>query len=328
MKTIGGATLAGVLLALLVIYWLSPLNSGAVALVLLLCVSLANVIAGFIAALRKRPDEAGEKKPKNGSHSHGARLLVLCLLAAAALGSCCSHRRPQTPSAPRSAEPSPIPPTAAEGPPPPPPPPPPPRPDMATMARPAERIPARSFLLRGQSPPAGYGAYGYVLFTARPTAATRSRYLAICEEYQGSLQPTTEFTDVRPSQLMVTFWPLRTTPPQQDCAAFVDNYDFGRATQMAGAIRKLNVRGPILVAWKQPFDFNAARPAEDALVVDMSDFASDDDISEAFRIWRDRISQNPDAWSQGFSLAVVRLAMRSFLNTYGEQVVAIITGGH
>ncbi len=43
-----------------------------------------------------------------------------------------------------------------------------------------------------------------------------------------------------------------------------------------------------------------------------------------FRIWRDRISQDPDTWSHGFNLSLVRVDLRSFLNTYGQQVVAIL----
>src|SRR5262249_11216942 len=79
MKTLGGATLVGVLVALAVIYWLSPLNGGAVALVLVLCASAANLVAGAVVVVRKRAEGPGKpaRKKKRG---HGPKVLLLALL--------------------------------------------------------------------------------------------------------------------------------------------------------------------------------------------------------------------------------------------------------
>jgi hypothetical protein len=306
MKTIGGATLVGVLIALLVIYWLGPLNSGGVALVVLLCVSFANIVGGAVAAFRKRAGEPG--KPVRRKRSHGPKLLILALL----LAGCASTRHyppapPPPPGSTGSRQPS-------------------SHQYHARRGHPArEHLPARSVLVHGQAPPAGYGAYGYVVFTARPDASNLPLYRAICQEYENSLEPVTEFSDVTPSHLMVTFWLSETSPATMSCDALIAGYDFARATQISRTIGKLSVRGPLLVAWRDPFKFGSA-DAADALVVDMSDFTSQGDISEAFRVWRDRISQDPEVWNQGFNLALVRVALRSFLNTYGQQVVAIIRG--
>ncbi len=125
---------------------------------------------------------------------------------------------------------------------------------------------------------------------------------------------------------MVTFWLLGSAPAASTCEALVASYDYARATVIARTLGRLGSRGPILVAWRTPFKFGAAQTGE-ALVVDMSDFTSEADISEAFRIWRDRISQDSENWSHGFSLDLIRVALRSFLNTYGQQIVAIIGGG-
>lgn len=289
MKTLGGATLVGVLVALLVIYWLGSLNGGAVALVLILCVSAANLVAGAVVAVRKRAEEPGRparKKKKKRSHRSKITPLMLLLVGCASVTSGRLH-----PVSPLSL-----------------------------------RVPTRGILLHDQRPPAGFGAYGYVLFTARPDAASRPRYLAICQEYQSSLEPTMEFSDVPPDRLMVTFWLLSSAPAASTCEALIESYDYARATVIAKTLGRLGSRGPILVAWKAPFKFGVAQTGE-ALVVDMSDFTSEADISEAFRIWRDRISQDPENWSHGFNLALIRLELQSFLNTYGQQVVAFIGGG-
>src|SRR3954468_3083750 len=119
MKTLGGATLVGVLVALAIIYWLSPLNGGAVALVLILCVSAANLVAAAVVAVRKRAEEPGRpaRKKKRG---HAPKIFILAVLVAGVA------RAPQPPKAGKASPPPPTaaeepPPTAAEEPPPPPP---------------------------------------------------------------------------------------------------------------------------------------------------------------------------------------------------------------
>ncbi len=54
MKPIAGTILVGVLIALGVIYYLRPLNYGAVALVLVLSVGLAGVLGKALAWLLRR----------------------------------------------------------------------------------------------------------------------------------------------------------------------------------------------------------------------------------------------------------------------------------
>lgn len=185
-------------------------------------------------------------------------------------------------------------------------------------------IPARDVLLRGQAAPSGFGAYGYVLFTVRPSPNTQARFRAVCEAYQGSFESVEEFPGVSPSQLMVTFWPLRSKPQaSEDCSAWVAGYDFARAAPIAQVISRLGVPGPVLVAWQEPFGPKSS--GKDALVLDMSDF-SDEDVGRAFLIWKNQLSRDPSVWEDGFEIALVREMFRSFLNTYGEQIVAIVRG--
>jgi len=53
MKTLGGASLLGILVGIAVIFWLRPLDTGPMTLVLLLSVGFANALAGLVMMGRK-----------------------------------------------------------------------------------------------------------------------------------------------------------------------------------------------------------------------------------------------------------------------------------
>lgn len=56
MIPFGGASLLGLVVALVLIQWLAPLNKGAMALVILLCLSFANVLTKlFLSRKRDKP---------------------------------------------------------------------------------------------------------------------------------------------------------------------------------------------------------------------------------------------------------------------------------
>ena len=65
MKTLGTSAVVGVLLALIVIYLLQPLNSGAVALVVTICVGLAALGGQILSWLFK----SGTDKSKGGQEN-------------------------------------------------------------------------------------------------------------------------------------------------------------------------------------------------------------------------------------------------------------------
>jgi len=198
--------------------------------------------------------------------------------------------------------------------------------EMKPAATASANLPAREILIRGREAPPGFGAYGYLLFTARPSPITLPRYLAVCEAYERTLEPIEEFSGIEPAQLMVTFWPLRSEPEPLNCPVLVDDYDFARSTMMARAVGKLGVPGPVLVAWQYPFSDPTNNPEREALVFDMSDFRDEEEITRAFLIWQAQISREPLAWKDGFNMALIREKLRMFLNTYGEQIVAIVHG--
>jgi hypothetical protein len=189
----------------------------------------------------------------------------------------------------------------------------------------AAEIAVRDTLVRGQVPPPGLGAYGYFLLTARPSSRTLPRLLVACEAHQRSLELAEEFPLADRSDLMVTFWLLRLEPQAiDDCRALVESYDYARAARLLQALGKVDVRGPVLAAWRRPPE--SRNSLDEALCLDMSDFQTEDDIERAFLIWKNQIARNPTLWNDGFDIVRVREALRLFLNTYGEQIVAIIRG--
>jgi len=186
------------------------------------------------------------------------------------------------------------------------------------------RVPVRGYLYSDEAEPAGFGAYGYLLFTAQPSGNDLPRYQHVCEAFQRDLvEAWGNAPEDRTSQ-MATFWPLQipqaTAPKFFDCQNLVKNYDYRRASGIATAIKKQGARGPILTASAKPI---AEANSSGALVLDLSDFA-DEDLDRAFAIWRERISTDPAAWRDGFNLVVCREAFRNFLQKYGDTVLAIV----
>ena len=90
---------------------------------------------------------------------------------------------------------------------------------------------------------------------------------------------------------------------------------------MVSFLNKLDISGPILVAWRDPYPQGPM--TGEALVLDLSRFA-DEEIDRAFGIWRDRITRDPDIWTDGWKVVLVREAFRSLIQSYGEDVVQAV----
>lgn len=58
MKTIGLGALIGVVIASLIIYWLHPLNAGAVGLIVTLSLSIGAIIVSWFAKNKSKEDES------------------------------------------------------------------------------------------------------------------------------------------------------------------------------------------------------------------------------------------------------------------------------
>ncbi|HJS87290.1 MAG TPA: hypothetical protein VJ779_17690, partial [Acetobacteraceae bacterium] len=81
-------------------------------------------------------------------------------------------------------------------------------------------------------------------------------------------------------------------------------------------------RGPFLIGWS-PSNMRGV-PDAIVLIVDMSDFESQQSFDEAFLFWQRKIVEDPQLWRSGFSLERVRLAVRDFVDHYGKSIEAAI----
>lgn len=185
--------------------------------------------------------------------------------------------------------------------------------------------PARDVLFSNQEAPSGFGAYGYLIFTKRPSDDNYDRYIAVCNAFIRNLEPVYDYPSSYWPSIMPTYWLAHDDEQidkrHPDCQQWVEFYDYLRAKIIASAVKVLSSEGPILVAWSQPFE--KTRNNETALILDLSDF-SNDDLDRAFGIWMDRITRDPKIWNDGFNLVLVRESFRSFLEKYGNHIISSV----
>lgn len=185
-------------------------------------------------------------------------------------------------------------------------------------------LPVRDFLHSNEKPVQGFGAYGYLLFASRPTETDRDRYRKVCRAYLAEFEPTDAFMRYNMGSLMVTYFPVDSMiggrAEAEDSDTLLNHYDFAAAAIIITAVNKQGIEGPLLVAFTKPFEPGMA--VDNALILDMSHF-EDSDIPYAFRVWRNRISRDPEGWNKGFSLEKSVLEFRNLINKYGQQIVDI-----
>lgn len=184
--------------------------------------------------------------------------------------------------------------------------------------------PARDFCINGENCGSGYAAYGFIIFTKRPTTdATKQRYISICKAFIGHLEPVSAyFNHIPKSQIATTFWLLSSKPKdEKSCDELITLYDYARATEVATSIKKLDSAGPLLVAWA---NFNTPKETTNKqLLIDLGRFTQND-LDSAFRIWRDKISQDQRFWGKGFNMNLILAEFKSFIEKYGEKIVQAI----
>ena len=182
-------------------------------------------------------------------------------------------------------------------------------------------VPARSYLHTGEEPPSDATAYAYLVWPARVTDTGAPRPLLICESYLRNLEPLSRVRGLG-SEVIVTYWLLATrkgSTVRENCRVLIQAYDYPRAAAIAAAIGKSGVAGPLLVAYGRG---RPAEPKPEVLILDLTEFPSED-IDRAFGIWKDRVSRDPGVWTDGFSLVLVREALRNLLNQYGEDILRV-----
>jgi len=193
-----------------------------------------------------------------------------------------------------------------------------------TSFPPSTYIPTRLLLSEKFPAPQGLGAYAYVVFTKMPSTSERKRFQSLCNAYVENLQISTEFSE-DPSRLMVTFWPVQkgvSSPKIADCTVLINSYDYSTGARIASSIGKSGAAGPLLVAWTKAYGSDSS--GQSAFVFDLSDF-NDSDLDRGMRIWKDRISRDPQYWNGGeWAVVKFREATRNFVERYGEQIVLVI----
>jgi hypothetical protein len=60
------------------------------------------------------------------------------------------------------------------------------------------------------------------------------------------------------------------------------------------------------------------------LVVNMSNFDTQDHFDHAFVFWQKKVVEDPKLWRTGFSLEELRLDIRDFVDTYGDDLLNAI----
>jgi len=184
-------------------------------------------------------------------------------------------------------------------------------------------IPARDFCIKGKQCGSEYGAYGYIIFTKRPSTDTRKqRYLSVCNAFITNLEDVGGFSGITNSQIATTFWLLTSQPEnEKSCNELIDKYDYARGTVIATSIKKLKSAGPILVASGTP-DIPQSEQRE-LLIIDLSKLTASE-MGQVFNIWKDKISQDKKYWEEGFNIPLIVAEFRSFIEKYGDSIIKIV----
>jgi hypothetical protein len=195
-------------------------------------------------------------------------------------------------------------------------------------------IPTRAFLSSSRIPPPDVGAYGVAALRAKPTPANTARLNMFCTAFIKTLPSQYSLPVGMPvTQEMITIWPIDTAKPvqlpQENCDYLLDHYDlYGGVAAIADATaqrKNLSGRGPFLIGWSP----SNSRQIPDAivLVVDMSDFDTQDSFDEALMFWQRKIVEDPSLWTSGFSAERIRLATRDFADRYGTSILKAVKLG-
>jgi hypothetical protein len=190
--------------------------------------------------------------------------------------------------------------------------------------------PARGYIYKEQEPEKGFGAYGYVLLSSGSVTASGAKYERLLHTANSFLENFPKPGDRIPAdekqKLMVTHWLLtRRDLPAESGKLLVDHYNYSRSLRMLKALNMSGKQGPILVAWRKPFEALTEKELKKSLVFDLSRF-SDEDIDRAFRLWRKMLSENVDDWNKpGNKLIKFREEVRNGFQQYGQTLFDLIS---
>lgn len=185
--------------------------------------------------------------------------------------------------------------------------------DEATRNLPTVTSATRGFAGPSQFPPREFSAYGVLAFKRRASSFDRDRHLMICEAYLSALPHETEI-DAATADQMITIWPIETDAiadrlngleRTETCAEAVDRYGLVQAQNAIRILERyssaegqydLSARGPFLIAWAPTSKILEEGSA--ALVVDLSEADTYEDAVYWLDLWRDKIQDSPEVWSE------------------------------
>src|SRR4051812_41705384 len=130
---------------------------------------------------------------------------------------------------------------------------------------------------------------------------------------------------------MVTYWPVKNknAPGVRELSrnSLVNEYDQLTAIMAITDADKneeelARRRGPFLIAWSPA----RSRFEKDAvvLVIDLSGIDGQDSFVDIFKVWRQRIIDDPKLWKRGWDPQLIVLVLRDTLARYGENLVRLI----
>ncbi len=199
--------------------------------------------------------------------------------------------------------------------------------ESSTGASTENNFDLKSTLLASNNDPAhGFAGYAYVLFNEKPNEISLVRGRSIAKSFLNNFPLV--FPHERISKkTVVNYWLLTHLIDSVDYSNNADyiynSYDYQRGLKMINLIGKANSKGPLLVAFKTPF--NSKTSKRDAIVFDLSNIP-DEEIDRAFKIWKaqlcDGLESEGGNWT--FIFNKLREQVRFLFNSYGQELVTII----
>ena len=199
---------------------------------------------------------------------------------------------------------------------------------------------SRLFAAENQYPPNSFAAYGIIAFRSRATEATSDRYIAICEGYLSSILSFSDLVhkNVKPSQQMVTVWPLSS----ENLANYLNSNVGGSSYNCEEIVREINFTlsknsiktaesqmetkltgdGPYLLAWSPSQNINE----EETLVLslNLSRVTNVQQATRMFIFWIDEIEKDSKLWSSGWNLERFRLKIMLASDRIGNDILKLL----
>lgn len=190
----------------------------------------------------------------------------------------------------------------------------------------AKLISVRDFLVRGETTSPGFAAYGYLVFSGRPsTDEEKARYAIICDAYLSKIESKAEYENMAHSMFATTYWPLsrQISPDNANCQTIIENYDYATAERIISISGiPQNRRGPFIVAWTIPYE-RADINTSPKLILDLSTLP-DEDMYYAIKLWKENVAADPEAWAQGkMNVKVIISAFVDFMKRYSDEILRI-----